>query len=105
MEGQPTTACSIYVDDFIRTGNVQRTGRGRYPFGQYSDDSQLARELVLSIVARGTFEAVDYKLLTVTSESPTIRARLSLMILGGPRMTSPGLASLRCCHDLLIDPL
>jgi hypothetical protein len=35
-------------------------GCGRYPFGQYSDDSQLARELVLSIVDRGKFDAVDY---------------------------------------------
>jgi ADP-ribosylglycohydrolase len=30
------------------------------PLGQYSDDSQLARELVVSIVDRGKFDAVDY---------------------------------------------
>jgi hypothetical protein len=60
VEGQPTTACSSYVDDVVRTGNVRQLGRGRYPFGQYSDDSQLARELVLSIVDRGKFDAVDY---------------------------------------------
>src|SRR4029077_13187569 len=60
VEGQPTTACSSYVDDVVRTGNAPRLGRGRYPFGQYSDDSQLARELVLSIVDRGKFDAVDY---------------------------------------------
>jgi ADP-ribosylglycohydrolase len=60
VEGQPTTACRSYVDDVVRTGNAPRLGRGRYPFGQYSDDSQLARELVLSIVDRGKFDAVDY---------------------------------------------
>jgi ADP-ribosylglycohydrolase len=60
VEGQPTTACSSYVDDVVRTGNARQLGRGRYPFGQYSDDSQLARELVLSIVDRGKFDAVDY---------------------------------------------
>src|SRR5262245_4871171 len=60
VEGQPTAACSSYVDDVVRTGNVGHLRRGRYPFGQYSDDSQLARELVLSIVDRGNFDAVDY---------------------------------------------
>lgn len=60
VEGQPTKACSIYVDEVVRTGNVRQLGRGRYPFGQYSDDSQLARELVVSIVDRGKFDAVDY---------------------------------------------
>ena len=39
---------------------MHQLGRGRYAFGQYSDDSQLARELVVSIVDRGKFDAVDY---------------------------------------------
>jgi len=60
VEGQPTTICSRYVDDVVRTGNTHDLRRGRYPFGQYSDDSQLARELVISIVDRGKFDPVDY---------------------------------------------
>jgi ADP-ribosylglycohydrolase len=60
VEGQSTAACSSYVDDVVRTGNAQQLRRGRYPFGQYSDDSQLARELILSIVDRGKFDADDY---------------------------------------------
>jgi len=60
VEGQPTTTCSGYVDDVVRAGKVLHMGRGRYSFGQYSDDSQLARELVLSIVDMGKFDPVDY---------------------------------------------
>jgi ADP-ribosylglycohydrolase len=60
VEGQSTAACSSYVDDVVRTGKARNMGRGCYPFGQYSDDSQLARELVLSIIDRGKFEPVDY---------------------------------------------
>src|SRR5215469_2765389 len=60
VEGQPTTTCRGYVDDVVRTEKVRHVGRGRYSFGQYSDDSQLARELVLSIVDVGKFDPVDY---------------------------------------------
>jgi len=60
VEGQSTTACSSYVDDVVRAGKAPKVGRGRYSFGQYSDDSQLARELILSIVDRGKFDPADY---------------------------------------------
>ena len=60
VEGQPMTTCSRYVDDVVRTGNTRELSRGYYLFGQYSDDSQLARELVISIVDRGKFDPVDY---------------------------------------------
>src|SRR5215469_13359430 len=60
VEGQPTTACSSYIDDVVRTGKAPKAKRGRYSFGQYSDDSQLARVLILSIVDRGKFDPADY---------------------------------------------
>ena len=60
VEGQPTASCSSYIDDVVRTGKSRQLRRGRYPFGQYSDDSQLARELILSIVDRGKFDPADY---------------------------------------------
>ena len=60
VEGKSTMACSSYVNVIVRTGNTRQLGRGPYPFGQYSDDSQLARELILSVVDRGTFDPVDY---------------------------------------------
>lgn len=54
VEGQLTASCSSYIDDVVRTGKTRQLRRGRYSFGQYSDDSQLARELILSIVDRGS---------------------------------------------------
>lgn len=60
VEGQSAATCSRYVDDVVRTGNTRELRRGCYLFGQYSDDSQLARELVISIVDRGKFDPVDY---------------------------------------------
>jgi ADP-ribosylglycohydrolase len=58
VEGQPTEVCQEYVDDVL--GRDKELGRGRIPFGQYSDDTQLARELVRSYVARGRFDPEDY---------------------------------------------
>ena len=60
VEGQPTATCSRYVEEVVRTGNTRELRRGCYRFGQYSDDSQLARELVISIVDRGKFDPLDY---------------------------------------------
>lgn len=37
-------------------GRFGAIGRPPYSFGQYADDSQLARELMCSIVARGGFD-------------------------------------------------
>ncbi len=42
------------------SGEGRLRGRGRFPFGQYTDDSQLARELLQSVVACCRFDASDY---------------------------------------------
>lgn len=60
VEGHAPPVCRAYVDDFLRAGKAGRHGRAPYPFGQYSDDSQLARELLLSFVACRRFEPADY---------------------------------------------
>jgi len=60
VEGHGPSVCGAYVDDFLRAGEAGRHGRAPYPFGQYSDDSQLARELLSSFVERGRFEPADY---------------------------------------------
>ncbi len=60
VEGYPPHFCSRYVGEILKTG---RAGEGRcnpYPFGQYTDDSQLARELLQSYVARKCFDPEDY---------------------------------------------
>jgi ADP-ribosylglycohydrolase len=60
VEGFPPKMCRYYADWFLAPGHAAYFGRGRFPFGQYTDDSQLARELLQSYVARRTFEPADY---------------------------------------------
>ena len=53
VEGQPRTVCADYVAR-LNAGEIPET------VGQYSDDSQLARELLQSLVAYGRFDPSDY---------------------------------------------
>ena len=60
VEGMPPHVCREYVDRVLRPQRIPRTGRGPFPFGQYSDDSQLARELMQSYAACSRFDPQDY---------------------------------------------
>ena len=60
VEGEPPEVCREYVEGTLRTGRVREFGREPFPFGQYSDDSQLARELLQSYAERGRFDPRDY---------------------------------------------
>ncbi len=60
VEGYGPAACRGYVDDVLRTDRAGTVGRTPLPFGQYTDDSQLARELMQSYAARGVFDPEDY---------------------------------------------
>ncbi|MCP5366541.1 MAG: ADP-ribosylglycohydrolase family protein [Hyphomicrobiales bacterium] len=62
VEGQSPQVCRSYVDLTVRGGRAELARRGTFPFGQYSDDTQLARELLRSYVDRGGFEPGDYAL-------------------------------------------
>ncbi len=59
VEGEPRFVCVEHVKSLNAGLEV---ARGRYPFaiGQYTDDSQLARELLQSYVACGEFSPEDY---------------------------------------------
>ena len=48
VEGLPKEHCENYVRDHLIVSPVQLVGRGKRPFGQYTDDSQLAREMMIS---------------------------------------------------------
>jgi ADP-ribosylglycohydrolase len=48
VEGQPPTFCRRYVEERLGSERVLGLGRGSFPLGQYSDDTQLARELMQS---------------------------------------------------------
>ena len=60
VEGQPHTFCRRYVEERLGGGRIGDLGRGPFPLGQYSDDTQLARELLLSYAERGRFDPEDY---------------------------------------------
>lgn len=60
VEGQPPEVCQRYVSETMQTGTVAEVSRGEFTFGQYSDDSQMARELLQSYVEQGRFDPADY---------------------------------------------
>jgi ADP-ribosylglycohydrolase len=60
VEGFSAEACQRYIEDFLLTEKVGSFGRFPFPFGQYSDDSQLARELLLSYAACKKFDPENY---------------------------------------------
>jgi ADP-ribosylglycohydrolase len=55
VEAQPPSVARAYVAE-LRAGRTGIRAHPRFPFGQYSDDTQLARELLLSIREAGRFE-------------------------------------------------
>lgn len=59
VEGQPQTICKAYVEEIIEEGPGLRARPG-YVFGQYTDDSQLARELIISCIISRSFNPEDY---------------------------------------------
>ena len=60
VEGMQPEECAEYVDQHVRPISLKGLMRGPFRVGQYSDDSQLARELMQSFVDRGGFDVVDY---------------------------------------------
>lgn len=60
VEGYPPEICRQYVNEVLKAGRAGERGRGWFPFGQYTDDSQLARELLQSYVECQKFEPSDY---------------------------------------------
>ncbi len=53
VEGEPPAEAAEYVADWIRPGRAAERGRSGHRFGQYSDDTQLARELLASLLDTG----------------------------------------------------
>ncbi|HXX73390.1 MAG TPA: ADP-ribosylglycohydrolase family protein [Candidatus Acidoferrales bacterium] len=55
MEGRPPFLCRKYVEDVLKTRRIDAV-----EWGQYSDDSQLARELIISYVRKSAFDQKDF---------------------------------------------
>ena len=60
VEGASPEACRAYVDQTLCGIERSEKGRRGFAFGQYTDDSQLARELLQSYVACVGFDPADY---------------------------------------------
>ncbi len=60
VEGHPPDICRQYVTGILKKGCAREKGRSPFPFGQYTDDSQLARELLQSYVSCKKFDPADY---------------------------------------------
>lgn len=53
VEGSSPVDCRKYVEEVLKKGRAGERARAPFEFGQYSDDSQLARELLQSYKERG----------------------------------------------------
>jgi ADP-ribosylglycohydrolase len=60
VEAQPPDVARSYVDEWLRRGKAGERSSPHYPFGQYSDDTQLTRELLLSFRERRGWDPEDY---------------------------------------------
>jgi len=60
VEGCPPAVCRSYADAILLDHRDDPVRKGPFALGQYSDDSQLARELMASYVERGRFDPADY---------------------------------------------
>ncbi|HET7239712.1 MAG TPA: ADP-ribosylglycohydrolase family protein [Gemmatimonadales bacterium] len=49
VEAQPPDVAEAYVRDWLLAGRAGARAHPDFPFGQYSDDTQLARELLISV--------------------------------------------------------
>jgi ADP-ribosylglycohydrolase len=60
VEARPAEDAQRYVEEYLRAGRAGERGFGEFPFGQYSDDTQLTRELLISLVEQGRLDPEDY---------------------------------------------
>jgi len=75
VEGYPRSVCQQYVDQNLNADLLKDHDRHLLSFGQYTDDSQLARELLESYVASGHFEPRDFakRIAAIFAEGRIIR--------------------------------
>lgn len=60
VEGHAPQTCAAYVAETFARQDPPPYRRGPFHFGQYSDDTQLARELALSLAAATPFSPADF---------------------------------------------
>ncbi|MEP6689248.1 MAG: ADP-ribosylglycohydrolase family protein [Gemmatimonadales bacterium] len=60
VEAAPPETASAYVDDWLLAGRAGERGAPHFPFGQYSDDTQLARALLLGVCDAGGWDPAAF---------------------------------------------
>ena len=61
VEGYDRGICQKYVDEVVKVGGVPGFHKSDFTFGQYSDDTQLTREMILTVVqGKGKMDAAVY---------------------------------------------
>jgi len=60
VEGHAPEVCEAYASEVFSSDDPPAYRRGPFDFGQYSDDTQLARELALSLATAGGFVPEDF---------------------------------------------
>ncbi len=88
VEGRPSSICQQYVNENLKTLRERKQRLGPFLFGQYTDDSQLARELLQSYVACKQFDPEDY-------------ARRIAAIFAEGRIFGPGRATTQAAAHLI----
>ena len=56
LQSQPPDVARVYVEGWLRAGRAGEWSHPDFPFGQYTDDTQLARELLRSYLGAGGWE-------------------------------------------------
>jgi ADP-ribosylglycohydrolase len=62
VEARPLRVAREYVRDYLQAGRAGELAHPEFPFGQYSDDTQLARELLLSFASAGSWSPETFAL-------------------------------------------
>ena len=60
VEAEPPDVARTYVEEWLRTGRAGQRSHTQFPFGQYTDDTQLARELLRSFLERGCWDPAAF---------------------------------------------
>lgn len=60
VEARPPELARVYVDGWLRSGRAGEWAHPQFPFGQYSDDTQLARELLRSFEEAGSWDPAAF---------------------------------------------
>lgn len=97
VEARPRRVAREYVRDYLLAGRAGERAHPDFPFGQYSDDTQLARELLLSFAETGTWrpEAFARRVALLFAEGRDVGAgpgtrSAAMRLLGGTHWSLSG---------------